>query len=476
MIVKNESNIILRLLNSVKDIVDSYCIVDTGSTDNTVDILNNYFLTNNLNYKIIQEPFKNFEYNRNHALKQCKNMADYILLLDADLIINKFSIDKESLNKSHYYLFQGTESFYYTNVRLIKNDIDLFKYVGLTHEVLICNDDNLSPSIIPINEVFIYDYSDGGSKEDKYSRDIKLLHISISNDPTDSRSYFYLANSYFDIGDIQEAIIWYLKRIELNGWEEEVWYSYYRIGLSYKILDDNTQFMMNMLIAYDINPNRLENIYEIILYFRTLEKYRIANLFYDKINYILKNKKYNINSLFFHSDVYEYKLLYEYLIIAYYNNIEDLTVEINDLLNSNIPLNMVGNVFNNIKYYIKNKYIVDDINDSSILKIDNQLKIDTLVNLKNKIFKYVTNNTNGFIYIKNIYYILTMSINNNPNKYLFLLKCDKNNKIINYSSIFHTFNNCDLFNSFIIYNENMITNCISFNWSKILSQINWFNI
>ena len=38
MIVKNESRIIHRLLNSVKDIIDCFCICDTGSTDNTVAV------------------------------------------------------------------------------------------------------------------------------------------------------------------------------------------------------------------------------------------------------------------------------------------------------------------------------------------------------------------------------------------------------------------------------------------------------
>ena len=40
MIVKNESKIIERLLTSVLSIIDTFCICDTGSTDNTIDIIN----------------------------------------------------------------------------------------------------------------------------------------------------------------------------------------------------------------------------------------------------------------------------------------------------------------------------------------------------------------------------------------------------------------------------------------------------
>ena len=43
MIVKNESKVILRLFNSVYKFIDSYCICDTGSTDDTVSIITHFF-------------------------------------------------------------------------------------------------------------------------------------------------------------------------------------------------------------------------------------------------------------------------------------------------------------------------------------------------------------------------------------------------------------------------------------------------
>ena len=64
MIVKNESKIITRLFDSVLPIIDSYCICDTGSTDNTKDIITKYFNEKNITGKIIDRPFKNFGYNR----------------------------------------------------------------------------------------------------------------------------------------------------------------------------------------------------------------------------------------------------------------------------------------------------------------------------------------------------------------------------------------------------------------------------
>ena len=85
MIVKNESCIIKRVLESVFNIIDSYCICDTGSTDNTAEIITNFFKEKNIPGKIVYEPFKNFEYNRNFALQSCIGMGDYVLLIDADM-------------------------------------------------------------------------------------------------------------------------------------------------------------------------------------------------------------------------------------------------------------------------------------------------------------------------------------------------------------------------------------------------------
>jgi len=95
MIVKNESRIIQRLLESVYPIIDYYCICDTGSSDNTDKIINDFFKEKNINGKIIYEPFQNFEYNRNFALNACIGMGDYVLLLDADMQLKVNNFKKE---------------------------------------------------------------------------------------------------------------------------------------------------------------------------------------------------------------------------------------------------------------------------------------------------------------------------------------------------------------------------------------------
>ena len=124
MIVKNESKIIKRLLESVLPIIDTYCICDTGSDDNTKEIISNFFNDYDISGCIFDEPFVNFGHNRNVALQNCRLWVDcdYILFLDADMKLEiGEDFNKNSLEEGDYHhILQGNENFIYQNVRIIK--------------------------------------------------------------------------------------------------------------------------------------------------------------------------------------------------------------------------------------------------------------------------------------------------------------------------------------------------------------------
>jgi len=96
------------------------------------------------------------------------------------------------------------------------------------------------------------------------------LKNGILEEPENVRYHFYLANSYYHIEDYNEAILMYQKRIKLGGWKEEVWYSYYRIGLCYKSMNRFADALSYWLEGYDYYPERLEGIYEIIKHYRII--------------------------------------------------------------------------------------------------------------------------------------------------------------------------------------------------------------
>lgn len=383
MIVKNESHIITRLLSSVLPLIDTYCICDTGSTDNTMEIIKTFFDDVNIKGKIVEEPFRDFGYNRSFSLNQCYGMenADYILLLDADMVLEidkNLSVQefKHHMDKDAYYLLQGNEKFHYQNIRIVKNT-GKYTYWGVTHEYIVLPD-NTSVYNIPKTMMFINDIGDGGAKTDKFIRDIKLLKQGLIDNPNNDRYTFYLANSYKDSGQFLEAIETYKKRIELRGWKQEVWYSYYSIGLCYKELNDMKSAVYYWLEGYNYLPERIENLYEIMTYYRVNNKYTLVDTFYN----LAKKSRDTIHEadqLFFKKDVYDYKIDYEFSITGFYSNQNKINMNevFMRVLNYPIERNLFTNTLSNFKYYTMALSTMKQSDTANIKLLNNQNSITT---------------------------------------------------------------------------------------------------
>ncbi len=85
MIVQDEATVIERCLTSVRDRIDHWLIVDTGSTDGTPDLVAK--LLGDLPGRLYQRPFVDFGYNRTEAVQAARVGADYTLLIDADEVL-----------------------------------------------------------------------------------------------------------------------------------------------------------------------------------------------------------------------------------------------------------------------------------------------------------------------------------------------------------------------------------------------------
>ena len=350
MIVKNESQVIIRLLSSVITIIDTYCICDTGSTDNTIELIKNFFEEHDIEGKIIQEPFKDFGYNRSFALKAAAGMSDYAILLDADMILEIKQFDKSILSQADSFcLLQGSEDFYYQNMRIVRNN-NTFTYLGVTHEYVSTPPDNHNVNIGK-DQLFINDVGDGGAKADKFERDIRLLKKGIEEEPSNVRYHFYLANSYKDNGNFDEAIEFYHKRIEMGDWEQEVWYSYYNIANIYEARNDMGNAILYWMKGYNHNPMRLENIHKIVQYYRMTGECKNAKLFYDLAKEALEKGIKKDEYLFLSNDVYTYKFDYEFSIIACYLGIDNINDAVVKILNHCMDDSIITNTLSNMKFY-----------------------------------------------------------------------------------------------------------------------------
>ena len=365
MIVKNESRVIRRLLESVAPLIDSYCICDTGSTDDTIEIIESFFKERGIVGKVVCEPFRDFGYNRTFALNACRDMpegtADYLLLLDADMILKirddfppeKIKQKLLEADKYAFHLLQGSDYFNYKNTRIVRNNCG-FTYWGVTHEYVNAPPGmNLEYGFFPKDELFIMDIGDGGAKADKFERDIRLLKKGLEEIPNNDRYTFYLANSYRDHGDDELAIDTYKKRVVIGGWVEEIWQSYHCIAKLYKKRGDISNAIYYWLEAYHRFPNRIENLYEIINHYRVEGKNLLAYYFY-KMAEDSRTKYPGHDYLFTQADIYIYKLDYEFSIIGYYHNPENVDMKSVCMKVISCPLvdgGIFRNVLSNYKFY-----------------------------------------------------------------------------------------------------------------------------
>lgn len=367
MIVKNESKIIERCLTSVKDVVDCISISDTGSTDNTVEIIENFLKKNKIPGKVHHHPWKNFGYNRTLSAKAAQEtllelkfnpLNTYLLLLDADMLLDVGDdFKKESLVADSYLLEQKNNSIAYFNTRLIRASLP-WECVGVTHEYWSCSTPN--QPMEQISTLKIDDREDGGCKADKFERDVRLLKQGLIDEPNNERYMFYLGQSYRCLRQYDDAINWYKKRIDKGGWIEEVWFSKCMIGEMHEEMGSWDQALIWYLDAYETLPQRAESLHKIATHYRLNGKNNLAYLFAKQGSAIPYPKDF---LLFVYYPVYEYQFDEEMSIAGYYTPFknEGFSAANRLILNKNTPAHVKETTYKNILYYVENLKIAKQI-------------------------------------------------------------------------------------------------------------------
>ncbi len=218
MIVKNESRVIQRCLSSVKGIIDYWVIVDTGSTDGTQKIIQEFM--KDIPGKLYERPWVNFGHNREEALQLAKNKGDYILFIDADeVLMGVDKIDKKALKGDGYLVaiqIPGPGDASIQRPLLISNRLD-WHWKGVLHERLSATEasclDFLRQAAISARS------SDGARSQDpqKYLKDAKTLETALEKEPSNEQYVYYLAQSYYNAGRYDLALKYYQQRAGSRG-------------------------------------------------------------------------------------------------------------------------------------------------------------------------------------------------------------------------------------------------------------------
>lgn len=304
MIVKNEAAVIRRCLDSVKPIIDSWIVCDTGSMDGTQEVVREAL--RDVPGTLHDIPWIDFGQARTAALKLAKGKAKYHLLIDADMTVNVDGKLRDNLTADCYLVRQEGDVEYWVT-RLV-SDRHNWQYIGATHEFIHAG---TAENREKLPELSVRHHEDGGARKGKYERDIGLLKKELETDPDNSRSVFYLAQSYRDIGNLPQAMEWYEKRTEMGGWDEEVWYSCYQVArLQHRLRVAWPLVLSRYLEAYRFRPSRLEPLFYVARFYRETEQYPLGFLF----SRTTIETPYPDDILFVEKTVYQYELPQEYAI------------------------------------------------------------------------------------------------------------------------------------------------------------------
>jgi hypothetical protein len=120
-------------------------------------------------------------------------------------------------------------------------------------------------------------------------------------------------------------------------------------------MDDMANAIYYWMEAYQYLPTRIETLYQIINHYRIAGKNILAHSFYEMADYERKKDK-SIDHLFLEKDIYEYKLDYEFTILAYYRNTQNIDVTKPCMKVLAHPLSdeeINKNILSNYKFYTK---------------------------------------------------------------------------------------------------------------------------
>lgn len=288
MIVKNEVEVIPRVLMSVLPHIDCYAIVDTGSTDGTQQLIRDFMSTNNIPGNVYDEAWVNFSVGRNQALNYAilETDADFVLIIDADEEFVSTGLDIHDLIAPGY-VYLVTKRFNTVEYK-VPNIVDIRNYywewAGAVHESL-----NITlmdqTRIVEFLGGYIHCNPDGSrskevSQRDKFLNDVKLLQEDLKVDPYNTRTLYYIAQSYYDAGDFSKAAAAFKKRIERTGFDQEDFIARYRLGQTAIMLGLDIHTTINLLLdAYAFRPTRAEALFTLSNYLRSIGEFAKAYVF-----------------------------------------------------------------------------------------------------------------------------------------------------------------------------------------------------
>jgi beta-1,4-mannosyl-glycoprotein beta-1,4-N-acetylglucosaminyltransferase len=324
MIVKDESHIIERTLHMLcsKIRFDYWVICDTGSTDNTREIIVQFFKEKNIPGELHCDEWVDFGHNRSLALERAFNKTDLLLVFDADDEIHgTIPIPNEILFDEYQLAFGEPKSgMNYTRTQIINNH-KRFKYLSVLHEFISCQEPEPARVCILNGDYYLISGRTGARNKDpnKYLKDAVILEKAhavalAKGDDLHKRYAFYCANSYRDCGRHEDAIKWYKITLSQDNWEQEKYVSCLYIYHCYEALKQPDCGFFYLVKAFSYDSSRVECLYPLVIHYCCENMNEMAYNYFRMVK--MTTPQNNAGKLFVETDKAGFYVPYYMIIVA----------------------------------------------------------------------------------------------------------------------------------------------------------------
>ena len=281
MIVKNEVHGIAETLRSFAPYIDYWTIMDTGSTDNTADVVRETL--RDIPGDLFTGEFGDFSTARNRALAHHGEKTNWTIMPDADdrlvggdKLREQLPIDDSGPDGFMVNLLRGHLDYY---LPLVLRSSHKLRYVGRVHENV---DRIIQQKLVGVEVRQDQPPQSREASKKRWERDALLLGEDLDANPTNPRTLFYLAQTYECLNDKPKAIELYLKRIEVGGWIDETFETHLRLAGIYRATSDDVEADRWLLRAHTFMPERAEPLLKLAQHYHAKDNHALAFLFGDR--------------------------------------------------------------------------------------------------------------------------------------------------------------------------------------------------
>ena len=334
MIVKNEAHIIRRTLAMLctKIRFDYWVICDTGSTDATREIIQDFFATEGIEGELHCDEWVNFAHNRTKALNYAHGKTDLLLVFDADDDIHGTITLPAAVTHDEYHLRFGAPNLgtSYTRTLLINNR-KRFQYYSVVHEYISCLEPSANEHLricVLDGDYYVVSGRSGARNQDpdKYLKDATILASAhaealAKGDPLHKRYAFYCANSYRDCGRHEDAIRWCKTTLSQDNWAQEKYVSCLYAYNCYEALGQKEHGFFYLVKALHYDLERVECLYPLVVHYCcenandvAYAYYRIVQPHYERAQ--MQSEPNSGSKLFLETDKPNFFVPYYMIIVA----------------------------------------------------------------------------------------------------------------------------------------------------------------